>query len=94
MDWNGFQAGVTALFPVFEPGALFALGDVHACQMMPVGDCGDSSDSSTRAGVAGVSRSLPESPGVSRVSPRALDIFQRACNDRLLGDQTDADESP
>ena len=32
MDWNGFQAGVTALFPVFEPGALFALGDVHAVQ--------------------------------------------------------------
>ena len=90
MDWNGFQAGVTALFPMLEPGALFALGDVHACQMMPVGDCGDSSDSSTRAGVAGV----PESPGVSRVSPRALDIFQRARNDRLLGDQTDADESP
>ena len=32
MDWNGFRAGVTALFPVFEPGALFALGDVHAVQ--------------------------------------------------------------
>ena len=32
MDWNGFRAGVTALFPVFEPGALFSLGDVHAVQ--------------------------------------------------------------
>ena len=32
MDWNGFRAGVTALFPVFEPGALFTLGDVHAVQ--------------------------------------------------------------
>ena len=32
MDWNGFRAGVTAMFPVFEPGALFALGDVHAVQ--------------------------------------------------------------
>ena len=32
MDWNGFRAGVTALFPVFEPGALFFLGDVHAVQ--------------------------------------------------------------
>ena len=32
MDWNGFRAGVTALFPVFEPGALFCLGDVHAVQ--------------------------------------------------------------
>ena len=32
MDWNGFRAGVTAFFPVFEPGALFCLGDVHAVQ--------------------------------------------------------------
>lgn len=32
MDWNGFRVGVTAYFPVFEPGALFSLGDVHATQ--------------------------------------------------------------
>ncbi|MBS4209372.1 acetamidase/formamidase family protein [Bacillus sp. FJAT-50079] len=32
MDYRGFQAGVTAYFPVFEPGALFYLGDSHARQ--------------------------------------------------------------
>ncbi|MEX2355491.1 MAG: acetamidase/formamidase family protein [Thermaerobacterales bacterium] len=32
MDYRGFKAGVTAYFPVFVPGALFHLGDVHALQ--------------------------------------------------------------
>ena len=32
MDYNGFVAGATAYFPVFAPGALFHLGDVHARQ--------------------------------------------------------------
>lgn len=32
MDYRGFQVGVTAYFPVFEPGALFYLGDAHAKQ--------------------------------------------------------------
>jgi amidase len=32
MDYRGFTAGVTALFPVFVPGALFSLGDGHALQ--------------------------------------------------------------
>ncbi len=32
MDYRGFRQGVTALFPVFVPGALFALGDGHALQ--------------------------------------------------------------
>jgi acetamidase/formamidase len=32
MDYNGFRAGVTAFFPVFVPGALFHVGDVHARQ--------------------------------------------------------------
>ncbi len=32
MDYRGFQAGSTAYFPVFEPGALFFLGDGHAAQ--------------------------------------------------------------
>jgi len=32
MDYRGFQAGVTAYFPVFQPGALFCLGDGHALQ--------------------------------------------------------------
>jgi acetamidase/formamidase len=32
MDYRGFVAGVTAYFPVFEPGALFFLGDGHAAQ--------------------------------------------------------------
>ncbi|HUZ17719.1 MAG TPA: acetamidase/formamidase family protein [Spirochaetia bacterium] len=32
MDWNGARAGMTLLFPVFMPGAMFALGDGHATQ--------------------------------------------------------------
>lgn len=32
MDYRGFGPGVTVQFPVFEPGALFYLGDGHACQ--------------------------------------------------------------
>ncbi|MDH7569785.1 MAG: acetamidase/formamidase family protein [Armatimonadota bacterium] len=32
MDYNGFVTGVTAWFPVFEPGGLFSLGDGHAIQ--------------------------------------------------------------
>ena len=32
MDYRGFRAGVTVDFPVFEPGALFFLGDGHALQ--------------------------------------------------------------
>ncbi len=32
MDYRGFTAGVTVHFPVFEPGALFFLGDGHAVQ--------------------------------------------------------------
>jgi acetamidase/formamidase len=32
MDYRGFRPGVTALFPVFVPGALFFLGDGHARQ--------------------------------------------------------------
>ena len=32
MDYRGFVAGATAYFPVFEPGALFFLGDGHAVQ--------------------------------------------------------------
>lgn len=32
MDYRGFKAGVTAYFPVFEPGALLFLGDGHALQ--------------------------------------------------------------
>ena len=32
MDYRGFRAGVEVLFPVSVPGALFFLGDVHACQ--------------------------------------------------------------
>lgn len=32
MDYRGFVAGVTAYFPVFEPGALLFLGDGHAAQ--------------------------------------------------------------
>jgi amidase len=32
MDYRGFTAGVTVYFPVFEPGALFFLGDGHAAQ--------------------------------------------------------------
>ncbi len=32
MDYNGFGAGVTVYFPVFNPGALFFLGDAHAVQ--------------------------------------------------------------
>jgi amidase len=32
MDYRGFRAGVTVYFPVFEPGALFFLGDGHALQ--------------------------------------------------------------
>lgn len=32
MDYRGFAPGATAYFPVFEPGALFFLGDGHACQ--------------------------------------------------------------
>lgn len=32
MDYRGFRAGVTVYLPVFEPGALFFLGDGHALQ--------------------------------------------------------------
>jgi acetamidase/formamidase len=32
MDYRGFRAGTTVYFPVFEPGALFFLGDGHAVQ--------------------------------------------------------------
>ena len=32
MDYRGFVAGVTVRFPVFETGALFHIGDVHAVQ--------------------------------------------------------------
>jgi len=32
MDYRGFSPGVTVCFPVFEAGALFYLGDGHACQ--------------------------------------------------------------
>ena len=32
MDFNEVVEGVTMLFPVFEPGALFMLGDGHAAQ--------------------------------------------------------------
>lgn len=32
MDYRGFTKGVTACFPVSEIGALFFLGDGHACQ--------------------------------------------------------------
>ena len=32
MDYRGFVAGVTAYFPVFEPGALLFVGDGHALQ--------------------------------------------------------------
>ena len=32
MDYRGFRPGVTGLFPVFVPGALFHLGDGHAVQ--------------------------------------------------------------
>lgn len=32
MDYRGFRAETTAFFPVFEPGALFFLGDGHALQ--------------------------------------------------------------
>ncbi len=32
MDYRGFVAGVTAYFPVFEPGALLHIGDGHAVQ--------------------------------------------------------------
>jgi len=32
MDYNGFVQGVTVYFPVFQPGALFHIGDGHALQ--------------------------------------------------------------
>lgn len=32
MDYRGFGPGTTATFPVFQSGALFYLGDGHACQ--------------------------------------------------------------
>lgn len=32
MDYRGFGPGATVYFPVAEPGALFFLGDGHACQ--------------------------------------------------------------
>ena len=32
MDYRGFKPGVEAFFPVAVEGALFFLGDVHACQ--------------------------------------------------------------
>ena len=32
MDYRGFVTGTTVFFPVFEPGALFFLGDGHAAQ--------------------------------------------------------------
>jgi amidase len=32
MDYRGFGAGIEVMFPVFAPGGLFFLGDVHAAQ--------------------------------------------------------------
>ncbi|HET8629323.1 MAG TPA: acetamidase/formamidase family protein [Thermomicrobiales bacterium] len=32
MDYRGFRAGVTVYFPVFVPGALLHVGDMHAVQ--------------------------------------------------------------
>ena len=32
MDYRGFRAGVTVYFPVFVPGALLHVGDMHAIQ--------------------------------------------------------------
>lgn len=32
MDYRGYRVGTRALFPVFVPGALFFIGDVHALQ--------------------------------------------------------------
>ena len=32
MDYKGFRAGTTVYFPVFVPGALFHVGDLHAVQ--------------------------------------------------------------
>ena len=32
MDYRGFKAGATVYLPVFEPGALFFVGDGHAIQ--------------------------------------------------------------
>ena len=32
MDYRGFTEGISAYFPVFVPGALFFIGDVHALQ--------------------------------------------------------------
>ena len=32
MDYRGYREGMTALFPVFEPGALLFVGDGHAVQ--------------------------------------------------------------
>lgn len=32
MDWRGFGPGCSVSFPVSVPGALFFLGDCHACQ--------------------------------------------------------------
>jgi acetamidase/formamidase len=32
MDYRGFGPGTKVAFPVFVPGALFYLGDGHACQ--------------------------------------------------------------
>jgi amidase len=32
MDYRGFRAGTTVYLPVFVPGALFSLGDIHAVQ--------------------------------------------------------------
>jgi amidase len=32
MDYRGFRAGTTVYLPVFVPGALFFLGDIHALQ--------------------------------------------------------------
>jgi acetamidase/formamidase len=32
MDYNGMNAGVTVMLPVYEPGALLFMGDGHAIQ--------------------------------------------------------------
>lgn len=32
LDYNRITAGTTLYFPVFQPGALFSLGDGHAAQ--------------------------------------------------------------
>src|SRR5437879_13147691 len=53
MDFNEVMEGVTMYFPVFEPGALFMIGDGHAAQ----GDgelMGDAVDASVGVQFSGV----------------------------------------